>query len=116
MERKLRLTSATDFKRVRRFGKSFAHPLVVLIIQPNQLAISRFGVTAGKSIGEAVSRNRVRRRIREIIRTLISQIPTGWDIILIARSATIQAEYREIQTAIEELLREASLLQDQNVH
>ena len=31
MKRKFRLTSSTDFQRVRRLGKSYAHPLIVLI-------------------------------------------------------------------------------------
>jgi ribonuclease P protein component len=33
VQRKFRLTRSEDFKRVRRFGKSYAHPLVVLIVQ-----------------------------------------------------------------------------------
>ena len=33
MQRKFRLTRSEDFKRVRRSGKSYAHPLVVLIVQ-----------------------------------------------------------------------------------
>jgi ribonuclease P protein component len=33
VQRKFRLTRSEDFKRVRRSGKSYAHPLVVLIVQ-----------------------------------------------------------------------------------
>jgi ribonuclease P protein component len=33
VQRKFRLTRSEDFKRVRRSGKSYAHPLIVLIVQ-----------------------------------------------------------------------------------
>jgi ribonuclease P protein component len=33
VQKKFRLTRSEDFKRVRRSGKSYAHPLVVLIVQ-----------------------------------------------------------------------------------
>ncbi|HEX5943558.1 MAG TPA: hypothetical protein VFY66_14840, partial [Anaerolineales bacterium] len=36
MQRKFRLTRSEDFKRVRRSGKSYAHPLVVLIVQAHE--------------------------------------------------------------------------------
>jgi len=81
MKRKFRLTRSTDFKRVRRFGKSYAHPLVVLISQPNELNISRFGISAGRSVGNAVHRNRAKRQIRESLRPLLPSIKSGWDVV-----------------------------------
>ena len=36
MQRKFRLTRSEDFKRVRRSGKSYAHPLVILIVQNSE--------------------------------------------------------------------------------
>ncbi|MBC8508475.1 MAG: ribonuclease P protein component [Anaerolineales bacterium] len=112
MKRTLRLTSATDFKRVRRHGKSFAHPLVVLIVLPNDLKISRFGVSAGRSVGNAVQRNRAKRQLREIIRPLTSAIPPGWDIVLLARSGCAKTQFHEIKAATTELLIKAQLFQE----
>jgi ribonuclease P protein component len=37
VQRKFRLTRSEDFKRVRRSGKSYAHPLVVLIVQAHEV-------------------------------------------------------------------------------
>ncbi|MBU0512432.1 MAG: ribonuclease P protein component [Chloroflexi bacterium] len=116
MKRKFRLTRSTDFKRVRRFGKSYAHPLIVLISQPNELHTPRFGVAAGRSVGNAVRRNRAKRQIRETIRPLIPTIQSGWDIILLARKPIAAATYSEIEAAIYSLLRRASLLKDINVN
>jgi len=112
VKRTFRLTSATDFKRVRRYGKSFAHPLVVLIVLPNDLEKSRFGVSAGRSVGNAVHRNRAKRQLREIIRPLISIIPAGWDIVILARSGCAKSEFHKIKAATTELLTKAQLFQE----
>jgi ribonuclease P protein component len=115
MKRKFRLRKSTDFKRVRRLGKSYAHPFVVLIKHPNHEKQSRFGVVAGRSAGNAVQRNRVKRRIREIIRSRIPSIMDGWDIILLARCTTNNVTYAELQSALDELLKRAEISKDQHV-
>ena len=84
MERKHRLTRSIDFKRVRRTGKSHAHPLAVLISLRNDLAITRVGISAAKSIGKAVRRNRAKRRLREAMRLHLPDIASGWDVVVIA--------------------------------
>ena len=42
---------------MRRTGKSYAHPLVLLIASRSKSEQYRFGVTASRSIGGAVKRN-----------------------------------------------------------
>ncbi len=114
MDRKYRLTSSTDFKRVRRTGKSYAHPLAVLVVARNDLSHSRFGVTASRALGKAVSRNRARRRLREALRSYLPEISPGWDVVLIARPDVIDAEWTQVQEAVGGLLRRARLLSRQD--
>ncbi len=116
MKRKFRLRKSTDFKRVRRLGKSYAHPFVVLIVHPNELESTRFGVSAGRSVGNAVLRNRAKRRIREAIRPRIGEIQPGWDLIFLARKSIHEAGSPELQTAIDRLLRRAGVLKGNNVN
>jgi ribonuclease P protein component len=110
MQRRYRLTSSSTFKRVRRIGKSYAHPLVVLIKHPNELDISRFGIAASRTLGNAIERNRAKRRLRESIRPLLDLIVPGWDIVVLARRPLISAQFSEIGLAIETLLKRAALL------
>jgi ribonuclease P protein component len=116
MKRKFRLRRSTDFKRVRRLGKSYAHPLVVLIKHPNQEGYCRVGIAAGRSIGNAVQRNRAKRRIREIVRHRLATIQTGWDLILLARQPIHSASYQELQAAIDQLILKAGISDRQHVH
>ena len=116
MKRRYRLTRETDFKRVRRYGKSYAHPFVVLITHPNGLNFSRFGISAGGYLGSAVQRNKAKRLIREIIRLIIPDIQPGWDIIIIARRALIDAEYAKIRSALSTLVQKAGVLDKPHDH
>ena len=114
MERKHRLTRSIDFKRVRRTGRSLAHPLAVLISLRNEIAATRLGVSAARSIGNAVQRNRVKRRLREAWRSHMPEIASGWDVILIARPGAVDAEWDLLRKAIHDLLQRSGLLRESN--
>jgi ribonuclease P protein component len=110
MKRRFRLTRSTDFKRVRRIGKTYAHPLVVLVTAPNELSEVRVGVVAGRGIGKAVERNRAKRRLRACLDGLVERLSSGWDLILLARKPMDQAGFREICTAVQLVIKKAGLL------
>ena len=126
MQRKFRLTRSEDFKRVRRSGKSYAHPLVVLIVQvhdkqsttaphvlggdPVDQPRLKVGVTAGRTVGTAVYRNRAKRLLREAMRPLLPNIASGLDLILIARPGLVSATLEETRRALLTLLQRAQIL------
>lgn len=112
MQSKFRLTRSEDFKRVRRIGKSYAHPLVVLVAQANENSSHpvRVGVAAGKTTGTAIHRNRAKRLLREAMRPYLHSLASGWDLILIARPALVTATLEDTRTALLNLLRRAQIL------
>jgi ribonuclease P protein component len=112
VQRKFRLSRSEDFKRVRRTGKSYAHPLVVLVAQASDKTAPhiRVGVAAGKTTGTAVHRNRAKRLLREAMRPLLPLLASGWDLILIARPALVTASLVETRSALLNLLQRARIL------
>jgi ribonuclease P protein component len=110
VQRKYRLTRSTDFRRVRRSGKSFAHPFVVLLVHVSESQKLRVGVTAGRSVGGAVKRNRAKRLLREAMRPLLLELQPGWDLILVARPALLSASLIEIRLVLNGLLERAHLV------
>ncbi len=109
MQRSFRLTRSEDFKRVRRSGKSYAHPLVVLIVQTHEQARLKIGVAAGRTVGTAVHRNRAKRLLREAMRTLIPNIASNLDLILIARPGLVTATLEDTRQALSNLLQRAQI-------
>jgi ribonuclease P protein component len=114
MQKQHRLRATADIERLRREGRSVAHPLLVLLVLPNDREISRFGFAVGRRIGKAAGRNRVKRRMREAVRHRLArqEVATGWDILLIARRPITDASYQQVDEAIGLLLRRARLVNE----
>jgi ribonuclease P protein component len=110
VKKEFRLTRSTDFKRVRRYGKSYAHPLVVMYTTSNGDQQTRIGITAGKWIGSSVKRNRAKRLLREAIRSIYPKILPGADLLLVARSRLPMTNLDETQAALMVVLSQARLI------
>jgi ribonuclease P protein component len=112
VNRNFRLTQSIDFKRVRRFGKSYAHPLVVLVVLVGAGEQKRIGVMAGRSVGNAVQRNRAKRMLREAVRTILPRLNLGWNVILIARNPVLNAKLSELEDCLIQLFSKANLIRE----
>lgn len=112
MQRRFRLTRSSDFKRVRQTGKSFAHPLVVLLVAAGADPVTRVGVAAGRTVGGAVRRNRAKRLLRAAAHPLLPTLAPGWDLMLIARPPLPDSDLNTLREALTGLLVRAALLQD----
>lgn len=112
MKRDYRLTRSSDFRKVKETGKSYAHPIIVLIKLPNPDGLLRIGVSAGKAVGNAVTRNRAKRRMRASLSELVKNIQPGWDLVFLARKPIVDAAYQELLNAEIYLLKRAGLFKE----
>ena len=96
---------------MRALKQSWAHPLLVLYVAPNDLGVTRVGISTSKRVGKAVVRNRVKRLIREAVRGLLPRVAPGRDLVFVARPAAAGADFEQVSGAVESLLRRARLLQ-----
>lgn len=110
MKRRYRVRENRRFQEIRKVGRTYTHPLLVLCALPNQLPYSRFGFSVSSRIGNAVVRNRIKRQLREAMRLRMVTVRPGWDIVLIARNPIRSVDYQEMDAACARLLRRAHLL------
>ena len=99
-----------EFQRLYRKGKSAAAPTLALYCRKNRQPENRLGLTVGKKVGGAVTRNRVRRRLREIYRLHKGELRTGYDIVVVARTRAIFARYSELERSFLRLMKKLELL------
>ena len=86
---------------------------LVLYARKNHSANNRVGITVSKKLGGAVVRNRVRRRLREVYRLHEEQFAPGWDIVVVARSRCIHADFAAITNAYLSLAEKAGILKEE---
>lgn len=109
--RSLRLRDPGEFQQVRKRGRSWTTPYLVLVMQPNHLEHNRYGFAVGRRVGTAVERNRVKRWMREAIRKQHPELRQGFDIVLIARGrmAETDVDYSTVEQSIGILAERAGL-------
>ncbi len=95
---------------MRRDGKSIAHPLLVFALLPTGEPRTRVGITASRGVGGAVQRNRAKRLLRAALQPLRPQLPSGYDLVLIARQPLLAVKTPAVQAALEHCLRRAGLM------
>jgi ribonuclease P protein component len=103
-----RLHLQRDFARVSARRCSEGDDLLVVYVDSNGLDQSRLGIRAGKRLGGAVVRNRIKRRIREAFRLGQGDLPTGLDIVCVARAGpAARAGTQDFAKSLETLIPRA---------
>ena len=97
------------FQRLYRTN-GCANGMIVLYARKNRTSTNRVGITVSKKLGHAVVRNRIRRRIREIYRLNEEKFQPGWDIVIVARSKTVGADFSKLTGACLHAAEKAGLL------
>jgi len=139
VKRKFRLRKSSEIMRIRRLGRSFPHPLMMLVVSksagglsqgsinqqdtsfPNKSAEGchvgvniRAAIIAGSRLGNAVQRNRTRRRLRAAMDLFLPYLSGNHDLILLARKPVVQSTHAQIMAALSTLFSQAGLLDDSN--
>jgi ribonuclease P protein component len=99
-----------QFRRAYNRGKSFVSPYLIAYCFKKKYGGINMGITSGKKIGNAVARNRSRRIIREAYRSLYPELSGNWDIIFVARTATVYKKSTDIAKVMRKQLKEAGVL------
>ena len=97
------------FQRLYRTSGQ-ANGYLVLYARKNRTDTNRVGITVGKKLGHAVVRNRVRRRLREVYRLNEDKFQAGWDIVVVARTRAIYADFGQLTDAYMTAAQKAGIL------
>jgi ribonuclease P protein component len=110
--RRARITRSGDFDAVYRRGRSAAnrHLVVYAFARDDRPADSpaRLGLSVSRKVGGAVERNRVKRVLREQFAALAPGLPTGIDVVVIARPGAAEYVAERGSSALGERLAELS--------
>jgi ribonuclease P protein component len=106
------LRNKKDFSALYGKGKSAGGKYVVLFYRKNKLGRNRKAFLASKKVGNSVRRNRARRLMKESFRLLTETLPTGYDLLFIARKSAADKGVKcgDVGDSMRALLKKCGLI------
>ena len=110
MKKSYRVKKEKEFQQVFLNKESYANRRFVVYVLKKEQRHFRVGISVGKKIGNAVTRNAVKRKIRASIYALKEQIDDTYDFIVIARQGVQDLTSEEVMTNLRHVLNLAKIL------
>lgn len=111
MKKEFRIKDNEEFQQIFQQGKSFANrQLVIYFTNDINQDHFRVGLSVGKKIGNAVTRNRIKRYLRQSFQELEGEILPVLNIVIIARQPTKTMSFLETKKSLIHLLSRQRLL------
>lgn len=89
----------SDFQAVYNTGKSYANKRLVMYVKKVDRPETRIGISVSKKVGNSVVRHHITRLIREVFRLNKHILETGLDIVVVARPAAKEENFKSIESA-----------------
>ncbi|CAC9932865.1 ribonuclease P protein component [Aedoeadaptatus coxii] len=110
MDKKYFLKKDNDFKKVYKKRKTFGNRNYTLYIRRNGLDHSRMGFSINKKVGKAVVRNKIKRRLRVLYGEVFSNLPIGYDLVVVVKNNVPDMTFGEMKSSFNHLMRVSKMI------
>ena len=93
-----------DFQDIIKTGNLRKDKNLVIYYKDNNINKTRFGISVGKKVGNAVTRNLYKRRLRNIIDDNKKLCSNSKDYIIIVKKNCLDASYQDIENSFKRII------------
>lgn len=104
------IKSNRDFERIIRNNKPFKYKDYIIYIEKKDNNNYKFGLSVGKKIGNAVTRNKYKRRLKSIIDQKNYQ--NGFNCIIIVGKGILSKSFEEMKYNLFEAFEKINILKE----
>ena len=104
MKKKEIIKSQQDFNLIINKGNKLNSKYFVIYFNKNSLNHSRYGISVGKKLGNAVFRNKYKRKMRAIIDNNNEIKKNNKDFIILLRKSGSNKNYQELRKDFDNLI------------
>ncbi len=110
MRKAYRVKKEKEFQAVFQTGASCANRKFVVYVLDKEQDHFRVGISVGKKVGNAVTRNAVKRKIRASIYAMKERIDPTIDFIVIARPSVSSLTSEAVYSNLEHVFKLAKII------
>ncbi len=103
MKKKDIVKDKNDFTNIIKTGKKINNLSFVIYYKKNKLNHSRYGISVGTKLGNAVFRNKYKRRIRMLVTENQCLLNKKEDYIILLRKNAKDLEFQELKKDLNQL-------------
>ncbi len=112
MKKSYRIKKEKEFQKIIYKKDSYANRNFIVYIYPaEENKHFRVGLSVGKKIGNAVTRNKVKRLMRESLFELKDNIKPEYNVVLIARPNIVGLSILEVKKNIQHVFKLANIIE-----
>lgn len=104
------IKKSEDFEKIIKNNKSFRSKYFYIYVTETKEEKYHFGISVGKKIGNAVTRNKTKRRIKEILSK--NDYQKNFDCIIIVRREIKEANFSEIKEDLNYALKKLLIIKE----
>ncbi len=99
-----------DFSRIIASKKPYKYKDYIIYKEEQDTGISHFGISVGKKVGNAVTRNHIKRQLKSII----DQTPykNNFNCIIIVRKGIVEKSFLEMKNDLIEVMKRINILEE----
>ena len=97
MKKKYIVKNERDFNKIINKNNYLKSKKIVIYYEDNDLNYDKFGISVGKKLGNAVTRNKYKRKLRSIIDEYRKDYNNSKNYIIILRRGGINSSYKDLK-------------------
>ena len=102
-----------DFDRIIKKNKAFKYKDYIIYVEKNTEGPYKFGLSVGKKIGNAVTRNKYKRRLKNIIDKKSYQ--NNFNCIIIVSKGILERSFKEMEDNLFKALEKLDLIKGETL-
>lgn len=112
MKKQYRVKRNEEIEEILKEKRYSSNPYFSLYRKNNEeTGYFRYAISAGKKLGDAVTRNHMKRRVTAILDLLPIKMNKGVDVFIIVRPKALELDFLELKKQLEYLFKKQKLLQ-----